>query len=181
MKRLSITALLIAGASALPSTRRLAARADPECPTDLSGTYEFPHLIIPVDASQPDTAPGTSYFGTVSESVTSLFKFDIPASNLERCTLFFTFPSTDSVPSNVYTFEGDGQVNFALLDDLVTEENTYNSRPGVQTDYGTQTLAPGNTYTVANFDCPGGQPISFQMSNAGTTNLEYFQDYGENP
>lgn len=182
MKGLSITALLIAGASALtPSTRKLAARADPDCQTDLSGAYEFPHLIVPVDSGKPDEAPGTSYDGTVGENTTSLFNFDIPGNDLQQCTLVFIFPGTEEVGKNVYTFDGDGKVSFGLLDDIVSPETTYNNKPDVQTDYPPQTLEPGNTYTIANFDCPGDQPMSFQMANAGSTHLRYFQDYGENP
>ena len=35
----------------------------PGCPDNLNGNYEYPHLIVPVSSSSPDTAAGTSYFG----------------------------------------------------------------------------------------------------------------------
>ena len=58
------------------------------CPLDLDADFEFPHLIIPVDESQPDLAPGTSYNGKVSNTVSSLFNFDIrPEYSGKQCSL----------------------------------------------------------------------------------------------
>ncbi|PMD16270.1 hypothetical protein NA56DRAFT_753356 [Hyaloscypha hepaticicola] len=50
----------------------------PGCPTNLNGAYEYPHLIVPIDSSNPEKAVGTSYFGKVSSSISS-----IPSSSQE--------------------------------------------------------------------------------------------------
>ncbi|PGH10261.1 hypothetical protein GX51_00018 [Blastomyces parvus] len=143
------------------------------CPADLAGRFEFPHLIIPVDSQTPETAAGTSFFGTVTSNVSSIFNFDVPANaaNL-TCSLWFLLPQTDN-----YQFAGDGAVKFSQLASPANLGTTYANAPPVQAELQTVKLAVGDQFLVATLPCPAGQSATFRMDNAGSTELNYFQDY----
>jgi len=154
----------------------------PGCPTNLNGNYEFPHLIIPIDSSNPNNAPGTSYFGEVSSTVSSIFNFDIPASDSGKtCSLIFLFPEQSQLTTSSYTFSGNGGIDFSLLSGVATQATDYANAPSVKTDYGVTTVAPGNSYSIATFACPAGTAVSFELKASGDTCLSYFQDYNPSP
>lgn len=154
----------------------------PSCPTDLSGNYEFPHLIIPIDSSNPNNAPGTSYFGEVSSTISSIFNFDIPAADAgKKCSLIFLFPDQSQLTTSSYTFSGNGGIDFSLLSGVATSATSYNNAPGVSTDYGVVTVSPGHSYNIATFDCPANTAVSFELKASGDTALKYFQDYNPSP
>ncbi|KAI0103323.1 ubiquitin 3 binding protein But2 C-terminal domain-containing protein [Nemania sp. FL0031] len=158
------------------------------CPGTLTpGTYEFPHLIIPLDSAHPDIAPGTSYFGEVNSTISSAFNFDIPPSASKKtCTAVFYFPTQTQLETSSYNITGsEAAVQFARLSAPVGNGTSYANVPAVAEPYGNVTLAPGNAYTVAALPCPAGQGVAFEMRSAGTggnaTALRYFQDYNPCP
>lgn len=64
---------------------------------------QFPHLIIPIDSANPNEAYGSSYNGTISETVSSIYNFDIPVSdNGKTCSLVFYFPGTSTIIPHEY-------------------------------------------------------------------------------
>ncbi|KAG5924690.1 hypothetical protein E4U61_007365 [Claviceps capensis] len=72
-----------------------------DCPANLDGAYEFPHLIIPVDKSNPDKAYGTSFFGEVTPSRSSISNFDIPVSDRNKTyTLILLFPNQSQLETS---------------------------------------------------------------------------------
>ncbi|KAL2870213.1 ubiquitin 3 binding protein But2 C-terminal domain-containing protein [Aspergillus lucknowensis] len=152
------------------------------CPTDLSGDYEFPHLIVPVDSSSPDGASGTSLNGTVSPTVSTIFNFDVPATDAGRtCSLVFLFPKQEELETSAFSFSGDGRVQFGSVTTPASTSTTYNNAPQISENFGEFTIAPGNSYSICRFECPAGQTVGYEMSNAGSTNLEYFEDYNPSP
>ena len=152
------------------------------CPANLNGNYEFPHLIIPVDKSKPNYAPGTSYFGEVSSTISSIFNFDIPSSDAgKKCSLVFLFPLQSQLQTSSFTFSGTGGIDFKWLSQAATQATTYNNQPGVKQDLGAKTVSPGHSYVIDTFACPAGQAIAFEMSAVGDTCLRYFQDYNPAP
>lgn len=153
------------------------------CPTTLSsGNFEFPHLIIPIDSSHPNKAPGTSYDGEVTSTISSIFNFDIPASDAGKtCSLVFLFPHKKDLQTSSFTFSGDGKIDFEQLVSPATLSTTYNNAPAVAKNLGTITVAPGNSYVVSTFACPAGNTVAYEMKNAGTTSLEWFEDYNPSP
>ncbi|KAJ5544276.1 hypothetical protein N7513_007087 [Penicillium frequentans] len=153
------------------------------CATTLtSGEYQYPHLIIPVNSSTPDTAYGTQYFGTVSETVSTLFNFDIPTSyEGSTCNLVFMFPQKADLETSDYTFSGDGKIDFSKLSEVASSSTTYDNAPSVSEDLGDITISAGNTYVVSSFSCPAGETIAFEMSEAGTTDLHWFNDWNPSP
>ncbi|KXG50308.1 uncharacterized protein PGRI_062750 [Penicillium griseofulvum] len=167
-------------ASAIPSATKSSSGS---CPTTLTtGSYEYPHLIIPVDSSSPDTAAGTSYNGTVSSTISSAFNFDIPSSDSGKtCSLVFLFPELQDLETSSYSFNGDGKIDFAKLSSAVDESTTFNNMPSVSQDLGDITVSPGNSYVVSTFACPAGETVAYEMKSSGSTDLNFFEDYNPSP
>lgn len=170
----SATTTATAATSTMPSSTG--------CPAALSGNYEYPHLIVPIDSSSPNTAKGTSFNGEVTSTVSSIFDFDIPASDSGKtCSLVFLFPNQADLQTSSFTFSGDGKIDVSELMSPATQSTTFNNAPGVKQDFGDFTIAPGHSYSLATFSCPAGQRVAFELKNAGTTNMNYFQDYNPSP
>jgi hypothetical protein len=156
----------------------------PNCEIDLNGDYQYPHLIVPVSKSNPDTAYGTMYNGTVTSDTSTIFNFDIPADySGSTCSLIFLFPEQSQLQTSAYDFSGPGAIDFAELNGVADQSTTYNNAPAVGTDYGVLTVAPGNSYGVAFFPCDtvAGQTVSYELSSTDGTSLNYFQDYNPSP
>ncbi|CAI7564778.1 unnamed protein product [Penicillium pancosmium] len=169
-------------ATSASSTPSSSGSSSGSCPTDLSGNYEKPHLIVALDSSSPDTAPGTGFNGTVTSTVSSVFNFDIPASDTGKtCSLVFLFPQKQDLETSSFSFSGDGKIDFAKLSGAVSTSTTPNNLPSVGQDLGTITVSPGNSYVVSTFACPGDQSVAFEMKNAGSTELNFFEDYNPSP
>jgi len=152
------------------------------CPTNLNGEYQFPHLIIPVNSSSPNTAYGSSYFGEVTPEISSIFNFDIPASYSGlQCSLIFLFLTQSQLSTSSYTLTGPGTVDVALLSAVATSQTTFANMPTVKTDYGNFTFQPNNSYRIATFPCPANTAISFELGSVNGTSLTYFQDYNPSP
>lgn len=152
--------------------------ASPTCPMEMPADFQYPHLIIPIDSSNPTTAAGTSYFGQVSSTISTIFNFDIPQSySGKTCELWFSFPTQSQLTTSSFTFSGAGTVDFKSLSSVATQSTSYSNAPGVASDLGQVTLAPGNAYKVASFSCPAGTAVSYEMSAVGNTAFKYFQDY----
>ncbi|KAH8169154.1 Ubiquitin 3 binding protein But2 [Sarocladium implicatum] len=153
------------------------------CPTNLSGSYQFPHLILPLDSGSPSSTPSSSYFGEVSSTVSSVFDFDIPSSySGKTCSLVFLFPEQSQLETSSYTFSGSGEVSFSMLSSPAVEgETSYDHCPSVSENLGTVTVAPGNSYVVSTFSCQAGERVGYEMTAEGDTSLRYFQDYNPSP
>lgn len=153
------------------------------CGTDLvNGSFEFPHLIIPIDSSSPKKAAGTSYNGTVTSTISSIFNFDfLPSSANKQCSLVFLFPTQDKLETSAFSFSGDGAIRFLELQAPASSSTSFSNTPQVKVDYGVTKVSPGHTYTIATFACPAGQTFAFELKNAGSTNLNFFEDFNPEP
>ena len=174
--------------SALPNTlitktSTLPSASAGVCPATLSGTFEYPHLIVPVDKSQPTKAGGTSYNGTISSTVSSIFNFDIPASDAGKtCSVVFLLPTKDELTTSAFSLTGSGGFDVGLLSSPATEQTSYSSAPSISKDYGgPSSVTPGNEYVIQSFACPSGQRIGLEVSGTGSLYLNYFQDYNPSP
>jgi Cobalamin biosynthesis protein CobN and related Mg-chelatases len=172
-----------AAATSATSFASMTSSAGGHCPTTLtSGNYQYPHLIIPVDSSSPDTAAGTSYNGTVSSTISTIFNFDIPSSYSDKtCSLVFLFPKKADLETSSYSFSGDGKVDFSKLSSVATQSTDYSNAPSVSQDLGEITISPGNSYVLSTFACPSGETIAYEMKNAGSTKLDFFEDWNPSP
>jgi hypothetical protein len=165
----------------------------PVCPTDISsGTFQFPHLIVPTSPQSPDEAFGNSLSANISYIRSTLFNFDIPstAPYTGTCSLIFLFPyGSDLDPSaGKYYFSGleqetyqNGGIGFAQLEGIATANTTFNTTPSVKQDFGKTLVAPGNAYTISTFPCQVGQTVTYQASSVNMTELDYFQDSAPSP
>ena len=152
------------------------------CPTDLSGDYQYPHLIVPVSSEHPDKSYGTSYNGKMSESMSSVFNFDIPKSyEGQTCSVVFLFPEKSDLETSDYTFNGKGSLSVDHLSSPASKGTTWNSVPSMESHAGSFSPQPGNSYVVATGDCMAGTTQSYELSASGGLDLEYFQDYNPSP
>jgi len=152
------------------------------CPPNLSGDYQFPHLIIPISSEYKMMAYGTSFNGVINSTTSSIFNFDIPSSYQgSQCSLIFLFPMQSQLHTSSSTFSGNGAISFYGLSSPATPSTTYNNAPSVKVNIGTVTVAPGNSYTLANYPCPGGQRVAIEAMASGDTSLNYLQDFNQSP
>ena len=168
---------LITKTSILPAASASGVSAS-GCPASLSGTYEFPHLIVPVKKDTPTTASGTSYNGTFSSTVTSIFNFDMPESDSGKtCSLVFLLPTSGELTTSAFSLSGSGGLDVAQLQSPATAQTSYSTVPAVAADLGGPTsVTPGNEYVIASGPCAAGQTVSYEVSATGSLALNYFQD-----
>lgn len=153
------------------------------CGTNLvNGSFEFPHLIILIDSSSPNKAAGTSFNGTVTSTMSSIFNFDfLPSSANKQCSLVFLFPTQDKLETSAFSFSGDGAIRFLELQAPASSSTSFSNAPQVKVDFGVTNVSPGHTYTIATFACPAGQTVAFELKNDGSTNLDFFEDFNPSP
>ena len=153
------------------------------CPASLSGNYEYPHLIVPINKDTPDAPGGTSYNGTINPSISSIFNFDIPSSDSGKtCTLVFFFPTQSELTTSAFSLSGSGGFDVALLSSPATESTTYNTVPSVKKDLGgPSSVTPGNEYVIYSGACSAGSTLGFEVTSTGGLDLNYFQDYNPYP
>ncbi|KAI9702354.1 MAG: hypothetical protein M1836_000833 [Candelina mexicana] len=153
-----------------------------QCPAALTGNFEFPHLIVPVDSNNPNRAAGTSFNGQVTPSIASIFNFDIPQSDSGKtCSLVFLFPKQSDLQTSSFTFSGSGSIDFSSLQGPANAQTSFSNTPALAVDLAVITVAPGNSYNIASFPCPAGQTVGFKLSTTSDTNLNYFQDFNPAP
>lgn len=176
----SPTTTLVAGSTVAVATSTAAS----SCPTNLNGDYQYPHLIVPVDSSKPDVALGTSYNGTLSSTVSTLFNFDIPSSYAGKtCSLVFLFPQLSQLETSSYTFNGKGGISVSQLTAVATQQTTYDTVPSAASTKLTpvESLQAGNSYVISSAACPAGNAVTFEFSSTGGLELNFFQDYNPSP
>merc|ERR1712193_259073 len=139
------------------------------CATTLNeGSYETPHLIVPVNKDSPDESYGTSYFGQVNSTTSSIFNFDIPSSyEGKTCSVVFLFPKKEDLETANYDYSGSGSMSCDKLESAATEQTTYNNVPKVSSHLNDLELESGNSYVVSTGSCEAGQKVSYQLSSEG--------------
>ncbi|KEQ84895.1 glycoside hydrolase [Aureobasidium pullulans EXF-150] len=153
------------------------------CPADINGAYQYPHLIVPVDSSNPSKAYGTQYNGTISPKVSTIFNFDIPASYAGKtCSTVFLFPQLNQLETSSYSFNDQGGFTIAVLNGVADESTTYSNAPAVAKQIGSvDQLKRGSSHTLSMDACPAGTRVSFEVTSTGGLDLEFFQDYNPSP
>jgi len=137
---------------------------------------------VPIDSSSPDQARGTQFNGEVSSTVSSIFNFDIPNSDEGKtCSLVFLFPNQQDLETSSFNFTGDGKLDFAQLSSPATQSTSFSNAPSVMNDLGQFIVSPGNSFEIASFSCPAGQAVAFEIKNAGSTQLFFFEDFNPSP
>jgi hypothetical protein len=134
-----------------------------------------------VDSKYPSQSYGPGYNGKITESISTLFKFDVPASYAGKtCSLFFLFPKQEDLQTSSYQLSGSGLTHWDALWSSPTPDTSYATKADKALHLNDFPLSPGIDYWVADHPCPAGQSVGFEMSGNGI-NLEYFQDYNPKP
>ena len=152
-------------------------------PTSLSGQFQFPHLIVPVDKDHPNLAQGIEYSAHVSPAISSLFNFDIPpAYRGLTCSLIFHFLSREYLQTSNYTVSGNGGITVVQLESPATAETTYGNLPATAGVVGSiADLRAGSSHVISSDACAAGSRIGYEISATGSLDLAYFQDYNPAP
>ncbi|EOD49069.1 putative gpi anchored cell wall protein [Neofusicoccum parvum UCRNP2] len=154
-------------------------RGKSKCPGELTGSWQFPHLIVPVNKNKPDYAPGTSLFGTCSKTTVTYFNFDIPAHYQgKQCTLQFMFPQKSQLETSNFNIQGSGTVGGSWTKP-VNDSTNYNNRPEI-TKNKIFHFQPGNNYVLDKVDCEVGV-MTYALGGSADTYLHWFQDFNPCP
>lgn len=143
--------------------------------------------MIPIDRANPDKPYGPTSYGQISPNASTLFNFDIPASDAGRsCKVFFSMPPQSmlqNAQAGGYYFTGDGSVLFSRMGTLATSGTTYNDVALgriERRDLGALVVSPGHNYAIESFDCSSaiGTGVSYMLAEpAGRdTCLVYYQE-----
>ena len=152
------------------------------CQTSLTGAYQTPHLIVPISSDKPDVAQGTSYFGEISSTTSSIFNFDVPAEYAgKQCSIVFLFPEKKDLTTADYTFSGSGSLGCSELSSAASQMTSYSNAPSVAKHLGDVDIQPGNSYVVATGDCKAGTTQSIELSSKDGLSLHFFEDYNPSP
>jgi len=152
------------------------------CQTSLSGAYQTPHLIVPISSDKPDVAHGTSYFGEINSTTSSIFNFDVPSEYAgKQCSIVFLFPQKKDLTTADYTFSGSGSLGCSELSSAASQKTSWSNAPSVSKDLGDVSIQPGNSYVVATGDCKAGTTQSIELSSKGGLSLSFFEDYNPSP
>ncbi|KAI1087603.1 ubiquitin 3 binding protein But2 [Rostrohypoxylon terebratum] len=138
--------------------------------------------MLPLDAAHPNTAPAPTSLGTVSSTVSTVFRFNIPSADAaQSCSLVLLLPSRlhDSAPALNMT--GTGDLAIARLGGRVDEKTTPETLAAGVWSYRELTVQPDGAYTVDTFACSGGDAVAVELAGVvgGDTQISFVQDSTE--
>lgn len=148
-------------------------------PTGLRGSFEAPHLIVPIHKANPSRVAGNGYTAQLSPDLSTVFGFDIrPEHQGKLCNLVFymppAFPFADLAPVKI---RSPGGINVSRLSSnrVATPEISVDS-VGSATLVGTvPSIQFANQYTVTSMPCEAGQNVAYQVDSIGGLTMDFFQ------
>jgi Ubiquitin 3 binding protein But2 C-terminal domain len=93
----------------------------------------------------------------------------------------FLFPTQDELETSAFEFSGDGAISFSELEAPAGNQTSSSNAPAQKVDFGVTKVSPGHNFTIASFACPAGQTVGFELKNAGSTRLDFFEDFNPSP
>ncbi|OAP61308.1 hypothetical protein AYL99_03509 [Fonsecaea erecta] len=148
--------------------------------------FEFPHLMIPISSTAPDTAfPNTDSPYITAADISMIFNFDIPASRKgQTCNMEFLLPNQTELSTSSFQLAGiNGSFVFSLSvlgGGAVAGNTTYSNQPLQANPHGlprTLHIEPGHAYAIGSTICVPGK-ISITMSSPDSS-LTWFQDWNQ--
>jgi len=163
------------------STSASATATGPVCPNNLSGEYQYPHLIVPVNSAAPNKTYGTQYFATINSTTSTIFNFDIPQSyeNMQ-CQFFFTLPAKSLLETSDYTLTSGGSIAVSQLSTPATQATSYNNVPSTKA-VTTIPVTVGTEQVITSGPCAAGQTLSYEFSAVGGLDFSMFVDWNPCP
>ncbi|KAF3003429.1 hypothetical protein E8E13_001476 [Curvularia kusanoi] len=152
MRSLTLTPILFA----LPSLSELVNR-------------QFPHLIIPVNANEPDRAYNTQLTGNITQQIYTEISFDIPSNTATFCQLNFYLNTLPEIGAP-WSLSGDPPFTFNIsslpANSINKDTDTWKKRPSPIKTIATVTLTQAGNATIkggAVVPCPKGQTSQFLL------------------
>lgn len=147
---------------------------------------QFPHLIVPINKSEPDVSFGNTLMPWITNTTMSVFNFDVPEALAHKeCSVEFLWPDHGQMESSEFELSGTGSFEFAEMTSPVDASSTWNSCNAKGTFaeywYKPEDVSPGSATTVWKGKCPAGQKVGWAMSAIGNVTLNYFQDFNPCP
>jgi len=145
-------------------------------PTELSGTYEYPHLIIPIDKTRSEAALGASYEGVVSPTISSLFNFDIPASYTGKtCNLVFLLPNSSQQWRPTTLVKSPGGITIQQLSTPASASSTFLNTPAGKIIGSVGHIEVGHGYTITSGPCGPAKTVGYRIDSVNGLDMHLFQ------
>jgi glucan endo-1,3-beta-D-glucosidase len=147
-------------------------------PADLRGSFEAPHLVVPIDKANPTTIVGNGYTAQLSPTLSTVFVFDVgPEHQGKLCNLVFYMPSAlpfaDLAPVKI---RSPGGISVSRLSSSVaTPEISANSVGGATPVGAVPSIQFANQYAVTSMPCEAGQRVAYKVDSTGGLVMDFFQ------
>jgi glucan endo-1,3-beta-D-glucosidase len=147
-------------------------------PTGLRGSFEAPHLIVPIDKADPSKVVGNGYSVLLSPTVSTVFVYDVrPEFQDKVCNLVFFMPPAapfdDLSPAKI---RSPGGIIVSRLNGRVASPDVSANNVGSSTPVGTvSSIRPDNQYAMSSMPCEGGQRVAYQIDSTGGLAMDFFQ------
>jgi len=148
----------------------------PNLPVDLSGPFEAPYLMVPIDRAEPDTVLGNRYIAQLDSTHSTLYNFDIPPEYQgKNCNLVFHVPPESQEWWQPWHMTAPGGIVVSQLEAPATKF-TSSSNAGASKPVGAvNLLAPGQGHLVSSSPCEAGKKVGYRADALGALDLQYFQ------
>lgn len=140
---------------------------------------QFPHLLIPLNSSDPNRIYGTQKTGEVSNSVYTEVSFDVPGDNAAtNCRINFHV-NTNATKNAPRELSGDAPYTFnvtRVASAMDQFKDSWASHPAPTDWVATVTLTKAGDVTVdgAWFDCPKWNVAQFLLTPSANRALRYW-------
>ncbi|OCK76950.1 hypothetical protein K432DRAFT_385067 [Lepidopterella palustris CBS 459.81] len=141
------------------------------CPVNLSSTYEYPHLIVPVNECNLNTALGNGH-----PLYPPCSNFDIPAFRAGKTSsLVFILPTKTQQWWDQYTMSGAGAINVYKLPNPASTISTFNNIDAGELVGSVPNLTPGSVCTISSGPCTPRQKLGNRIDPLETLTCSIFK------
>jgi glucan endo-1,3-beta-D-glucosidase len=147
-------------------------------PAGLRGAFEAPHLIVPIDKSDPTKVVGNGYTALLSPNVSTVFVFDVaPEHQGKICNLVFfvppAIPFEDLAPVKI---RSPGGISVSRLNNQPASQDISASDVGSAAPVGSApSIQFATQYNVGATPCEAGQRVAYQVDSTGGLAIDFFQ------
>jgi hypothetical protein len=149
----------------------------PNLPINLSGPYEIPNLLVPIDWSNAGNILGKRYIAQISSTHSTLFNFNIPPEYQGKtCNLVFHVPPESQEWWHPWHLTTPGGIVFSQLEvpatALTSAGTVSSSKSG---PIGAVNSLESGGHLVSSAPCEAGKILGYKADALGATDLQYFQ------